>query len=570
MDRGEGLRGVLSCDLACDPARIPRGSLPDMLRTPSLTCTLALVLLTAAPGLAQEAPRHVVFTWRGDTGTTLCMCYQTFSRRPVAARAYYDTVPRGGSVQDYRFRAKGRSFRIPGLDDRWIHRIELTGLKPGGVVYLCAGDPEAGISKEYKVRTMAHDDRPLRFVTGGDMGPGVDTRLLLRQAARTSPDIALVGGDIAYANGRLEFIDRWDSWLTYYTEEMVTPAGFAIPLILAMGNHEVRGGSSRHKEHAPFYFGFFGQDERSYFARRLGANLLFLVLDTGHIVEHGGAQERWIDKTLSDNAGVRFKAAIYHIPLYPSHRDFSDKMSVAGRSRWVPLFDRHRLTVAFEHHDHTWKRTHLLRANKVAPDGVLYLGDGCWGRVPRRVTYGGRWYLRKQASIAHFWQVDVRRSGMTYRAIDRRGRVFDVYPEDVAGATAARRVFRGVKSRYFLPPNVVSVAPLFCADPTWRGGSTTVRVTNPFEAPVEVHVVLRRAPRGVTVKPPGIVHVDAGKACRVPVQLSASRPISTDRLRVQLLIRFIHRPAGEPIDMADTFHVPVERLTSPAPNTQQR
>ena len=42
----------------------------------------------------------------------------------------------------------------------------------------------------------------------------------------------------------------------------------------------------------------------------------------------------------------------------------------------MPLFDNYHLTAAFEHHDHAFKRTHLLRANQTDPGGTLYLGDG--------------------------------------------------------------------------------------------------------------------------------------------------------------------------------------------------
>jgi len=532
---------------------------------------LVLVVFAATPSCyAQEAPRHVVFTWQGDTGTTLTVAYQTFSQRPVAAQAYYDNVPRDGVIEDYRLRAKGTSSRIPGLSDRWIHRVELIGLKPGEVVHLCVGDPEVGISKEYKVRTIAHDDRPLRFVTGGDMGPGAETRLLLRQAARTSPDLALVGGDIAYANGQPQAIDRWDSWLTYYTEEMVTPAGLAIPLVLAIGNHEVRGGSSRLSEHAPFYFGFFGQDKRSFFARRLGANLLCLILDSGHISKHGGKQAHWLEKTLQEHRDVPFKAAIYHVPLYPSHRDFSNSGSAEGRARWGPLFDRYRLTVAFENHDHTFKRTHLLRDNKVSPNGVLYLGDGCWGQSARPVTYGGRWYLRKHGSVAHFWQVDVEKSGLTYRAIDRRGRVFDVYPEDAAGAAEAARVFGSMKLRYLLPAKAVSVAPLPCPHPTWQEGETTVQITNPLDGPIDVRVSLHRGPKDAKLEPTGVVRVQPGKTAEVPVHLALPRPTPTEGLDLQLLVRFVYRPEGKAIEMVDRFEVPMTREIPPTPERNRR
>ena len=103
-------------------------------------------------------------------------------------------------------------------------------------------------------------------------GPNDDTRTLLKNAASHDPDFAVVGGDIAYANGNLELVDRWDTWLNFYTDTMLTSDGRSIPMVLAIGNHEVNGGFNKTKSDAPFYFGFFGQDEaKSFFGSEVWA-----------------------------------------------------------------------------------------------------------------------------------------------------------------------------------------------------------------------------------------------------------------------------------------------------------
>lgn len=522
-----------------------------------LRCAVSALLATGA-ALAQDAPRHVLFTWRGDTGTTLLVTYHTFSPKKGRARVFYDTVPHGGVVEDYPQHATGTTARIPGLKDRFVHHVELTGLRAGTTVYLCAGDPELGISREYKVRTIADDGRPLRFVTGGDMGPSVETRLLLRQAARTSPDFALIGGDIAYANGKVRGISLWDTWLTYYSEEMVTPTGFSVPVALAIGNHEVDGGYGQPAANAPFYFGLFGQDGRSYFSRRFGRDLLVLLLDSGHVAPHAGAQTQWIESELKAQSGVRFKAAIYHVPLYPSHRVFDAPLSALGRMHWAPLFDALGLTVAFENHDHTFKRSRPLRGGKVADGGVLYLGDGCFGRPPRAVRYGGRWYLDKQATTGHFWAVEVAEGRMTFRAVDRRGRVFDVHPATAPGAVAAAKVFAELRPRYMLPPESVSIDPLARPTETWREGVTEVRVQNPFAVPIEVRVALRQASEGIRAEVGAAVRAKPGKVARVKVRLFADRGIAFDQVLARLKVTCVLRGADK-VKLESTLLVPRAR-----------
>ena len=50
----------------------------------------------------------------------------------------------------------------------------------------------------------------------------------------------------------------------------------------------------------------------------------------------------------------------------------------------------------------------------------------------------------KAASIQHFWCVDVTRSRVEYRAINKEGKVFDVYPPNAAGAKAARKIYESL------------------------------------------------------------------------------------------------------------------------------
>jgi hypothetical protein len=522
-----------------------------------LLAAFALVAFSVALR-AEEAPRHVIFTWQGDTGTTLTVNFQTYTAEPMAATVYWDTISREGMVEDYRHQATGRTFRIPGLEDRWIHRIELTGLAPGGTIYVCAGSADAGISREYKVRTLPHDGRPLRLVTGGDMGPSYLTRKLLRESAKVSPDVALIGGDVAYANGQLSAVDRWDSWLSYYEEEMVTPEGFAIPVIIGIGNHEVIGGYNGTREKAPFFFGFFGQDENTYFVRKLGANLALYVLDTGHIAAHDGAQTAWLDQAMAAHASSPYSAAIYHIPLYPSHRAFDGERSALGRQHWGPVFDKHGLTVAFENHDHTHKRTPLLKANAISPEGTLYIGDGCWGREGRPITEGGRWYLERASSVPHFWSVDVDAGGLTYRAIDARGRVFDVYPENAPGSVEASEVYSALPRLYTLPASWVEIAPWQAAGPGAARGTSSVKLTNHASRPLEVALAPDSEPEGSKlIVPATATTVAPGQSATWPLSFEATGNQPVDIEDFQVLITARAAGAGSSVETyQDDFDVP--------------
>jgi hypothetical protein len=153
-----------------------------------------------------------------------------------------------------------------------------------------------------------------------------------------------------------------------------------------------------------------------------------MVLDTGHIHAHGGAQREWLAKTLAEGKETPFKMAAYHVPLYPSRRDFDMRRAVEGRRHWMPLFDLHGLDIAFEHHDHTHKRTKPLRGNAVDPDGTLYVGDGAFGSGPSYVRDPDAWYLATSSRTLHFWVADVTSEGFDLVAVNESGEVFDAVP----------------------------------------------------------------------------------------------------------------------------------------------
>lgn len=406
---------------------------------------IVFLLCAGAASIVFAAPRHVYLTWQDDTSTTMTVNYQTLEGSDSSS-VYFDTEPRNGDVAKYRHRATGIRHQIAGLDDgRWVHWVQLKNLAPGQTYYFVAGSPTNGFTVERAFRTIPMDENPIRFVDGGDMGTGPDLDILQTLAAKKEPQFAVMGGDLAYANDSLTNFGAWDLWIDKWETNMVTPRGLTIPMVLAIGNHEVKGGYNKTPLEATFFFRYFAQEpERSYYSRRFGKNLVLFLLDSGHTAMQGGDQAFWLDSELEFFKDVPNRMAFYHVPLYPSVRDYTNALSSEGRKSWLPIFDKHRLTTAFEHHDHAFKRTRLLRDGKLDPHGTLYLGDGCFGKSARAVMPEQRWYEAKAAGLQHFWVVDVMPKRVEYRAVNKDGIDFDVYPPDAEGAAQADEYFKSL------------------------------------------------------------------------------------------------------------------------------
>lgn len=308
-----------------------------------------------------------------------------------------------------------------GGERRAVYHITLEGLTPGTDYRFRAGRP-GRLSKELWFRTPGEER--LRFVEGGDVYMTDTGRELFQLAARHDPDCGVVGGDICYEEGQLSLWRWWDTWLDRWHEHLRGPKGRLIPLVLAIGNHDVRGGWEQTPRQAPFYFQYLAQDSRSYFLRRFGPASL-VCLDSGHVTSHDGAQTAWLAAALAKVADQPFCFATYHVPLYPSLEPESLLWARLGRKHWAPLFDKFRLAAAFEHHEHTFKRSHPIKGGKVAREGTVYLGDGAWGQAPRGLPSGLRWYEARHGSVNHFWLVDVDREKCVAQALGKGGKVID-------------------------------------------------------------------------------------------------------------------------------------------------
>ncbi|MFQ5532453.1 MAG: hypothetical protein ACE5EP_01240, partial [Candidatus Methylomirabilales bacterium] len=168
-----------------------------------------------------------------------------------------------------------------------------------------------------------------------------------------------------------------------------------------------------------------------------GRYMSLILLDSGHTHPIAGMQRDWLRQTLADRQDTPHLFAVYHVPAYPSVRPVNYGVSATIREHWVPLFEQFGLDVAFEHHEHVYKRTHPIRADKIDSRGVLYLGDGTWGVWPRRPR--DDWYLAKTAKKRHFILTMIEGQNRSFVAIDSEGEVFDRIEQPVSSSSIKRR-----------------------------------------------------------------------------------------------------------------------------------
>ncbi len=312
-----------------------------------------------------------------------------------------------------------------------VHSADLGGLQPGTrhEFRIVRRGEEMG---RWEFETApARFEEGMTFVTGGDMYHSREKLDAMNaRAGREDPLFALLGGDLAYGNGLDS--DKWLAWVESWHQLAVAPDGRLIPMVVVIGNHEVKGAKFKplhapKRDQSPFFYSLFlGQDQGARFALDFGDYLSVIGLDSGH-TDDIRRQSGWLATALSAREDVPRLFACYHRPAWGT--GVKDNAADIQRE-WCPLFERHRVDAVFENDHHVYKRTHPIVGNGRIDDedGILYLGDGSWGVNTRLIPED--WaakspYLAEARSLNHLIKVTLTGTGIDYEAMTADGKVFD-------------------------------------------------------------------------------------------------------------------------------------------------
>lgn len=387
-----------------------------------IALTLFAVVATLVGPLAAESPADppaLYLQWQRDPTTTMTIHWHTVGEAQTAL--YHRQLGQTDWV-----RAQGSAQPFVGTD-RFVHTVEVVGLTAATDYEFCFRPGE----KIFKFRTMPKDlSRPVRFVTGGDVyheHKWMDPMNAL--AGKLDPAFVVFGGDLAYAHGGTndEKITRWFDYFASWKTNAVAPDGRLIPMLVAIGNHEVKGSYRQPIEKARSFYTLFSlPGPQGYACLDFGKYLSLLLLDSDHTHTIAGAQTDWLRDQLSDRRRIPHVIPFYHTPGYSGYRTDTGAQAKEVRAHWSPLFDRYGVKLAFENHDHCFKRTHPLRDGKIDPKGTVYLGDGAWGVGLRKPDPNiPRWYIARSGDIRHLYLVTLYPDARHVLAFNESGQVFD-------------------------------------------------------------------------------------------------------------------------------------------------
>lgn len=392
------------------------------MRLTNLISLIAALATIFSPGRIIGAPFDppaLYLQWQQDPTTTMTVHWHTEGE----ARSELSHRRLGESTWQA---ATGTAQPLVG-SERWVHTVELTRLRPATDYEFCFKPGE----KSFKFRTMPQDlSQPMRFITGGDVYHEYQWMDLMNGlAGRLDPAFVVFGGDLAYVHGGTneERVTRWFDYFAAWKTNAITPDGRLIPMLVTIGNHEVKGSAGQPPENARSFYTLFSlPGPQGYACLDFGRYLSLVLLDSNHTHPIGGAQTDWLQAQLAARTKVTHVFPFYHTPGYPGYRSETGSHAEQVRVNWCPLFDKYGVKLVFENHDHCFKRTHPLRAGKIDPSGTVYLGDGAWGvNVRKPDTSKPKWYIARDGQIRHLYLVTLYPDARHVLAINESGQIFD-------------------------------------------------------------------------------------------------------------------------------------------------
>lgn len=369
-------------------------------------------------------PDRITLTWAGDPATTQAVTWRTdtSSTRAVAQLAPDDPSPYLEALAT-PYEARTETLTTDLGFTAAYHSVNFTGLKPRtGYVYR-VGDGK-NWSEWFHFRTASDRAEPFSFVYMGDVQNGIRSlwSRVVRRAYHDRPDAKF----FLYAGDLINRSNEDADW-----GEMKGGPGWingSVPMVPAIGNHEYQKDADENQR-LSFHWrpeftlpenGPKGLEETVYSFDIQGARIIVL---NSHVRQ--ADQVAWLEAQLQNNPN-RWTIVTFHHPILSSAKGRDNKEL---RELWKPIFDKYRVDLVLQGHDHTYARAGFERvASSINPrqkSGTMYIvsvsGAKMYDLVPQD------WMARKGEDTQLYQLIRVEHDRIVYQARTASGDLYDAF-----------------------------------------------------------------------------------------------------------------------------------------------
>lgn len=368
--------------------------------------------------LAENPETSLAVNWRTDT--TMHVGFVEFAEA-TAGPEFRQNVTRLPAQKEF--------LRVRHRDEPEVFAhyfsATVTNLAPGKQ-YVYRVGAEQSWSEWYQV-TMPHPERKLSFLYFGDAQNDLKSMWsrVIREAYRKLPDVdfMLHAGDLINRHDR---DIEWGEW--FYAGSFIHAT---VPSVMTPGNHEYgRSGDLSPQWRPQFNLplnGPKGLEETCYVADY--QNLKVVSLNAEQIDESPYYLEKqavWLDSVLTHNPR-KWTAITFHYPIFSTK---SNRDNVKLRDRFKPIFDKHRVDIVLQGHDHAYGRGMV---NNV-PTGYS-VNDKASGTMYVVSVSGPKmydvsddaWMDRRARNTQLFQVITIEGDVLSYEAFTADGKIYDAF-----------------------------------------------------------------------------------------------------------------------------------------------
>ena len=374
------------------------------------------------------SPDRIVLTWKGDPATSQAVTWRTDTsvKRAIAQIAVATPAPGRGDRPGFTDNARtlpATTTRLKtDLGKAHYHAVDFDDLEPATIYAYRVGDG-VNWSEWFHFRTASRDPEPFSFIYLGDAHNDIKSlwSRTIRQAFSQAPGARFVihAGDlITTANADAE----WGDW--FYASGWIFGM---LPSIPTPGNHEYfRSRTLTRKisthwrpqftlpEHGPE-----GLEETVYFIDYQGARVV--VLNSNEKIRD---QVAWLEEALRHNPHP-WTILTFHHPVFSAARGRDNEEL---RKAWMPIFDRYRVDLVLQGHDHTYGRTRNVREGiSVRNDesGTVYVVSVSG---PKMYENSGHPLMQRIGEDIQLYQIiAVDNDTLSYRSYTVTGELYDAF-----------------------------------------------------------------------------------------------------------------------------------------------
>jgi hypothetical protein len=373
----------------------------------------APALSTSVIGL-DPSIRHVHLGFIGDPRTSMVVTWRTGDDVTLAGAVRYGE---GGvldrEVTGYQFRYQTGLGGAGDIEVR-VHEAHLCGLAPDTAYDYQVVSDVGHASPVYRFRTAPdlalQPDATVAITSVGDSRDGYLVWAdLVEQIRLRAPDLLLFSGD-AVTLGSLQ--NEWEDFFA-----VGEPLFATTPVISTHGNHDVNSINYYAQLAMPGNEASFGFD--------FGPAHVTVVNDSPPLAaDLTGAIVRFLDDDLAAHADAPWRLVTHHRPAYSASLNHGSDATL--QEAWVPVFDRHRVDLVLNGHDHDYERTHPLRGGAIAAspaEGTIYVVSG--GAGATLYDPGVEFFTAVSAKLHSAVNLTIRRGRLQMEAFDDSGAPVD-------------------------------------------------------------------------------------------------------------------------------------------------